>query len=79
MQAWAGFWTHWTSVVFLRAYLRRAREGAFLPADEAELRILLDANVLHKAMYELGYELNNRPAWLRIPVRGILQLMERKR
>jgi maltose alpha-D-glucosyltransferase/alpha-amylase len=30
--------------------------------------------MLEKALYELLYELNNRPAWLRIPLAGILTL-----
>jgi maltose alpha-D-glucosyltransferase/alpha-amylase len=38
--------------------------------------VLLDAFVLEKAVYELNYELNNRPDWVRIPLRGILQLLE---
>lgn len=73
----ARFWTHWVSVVFLEAYLARARGGGFLPTEARELEILLEASLLDKAAYELCYELNNRPAWLKIPLKGILQLMNR--
>jgi maltose alpha-D-glucosyltransferase/alpha-amylase len=47
-----------------------------LPTDPEELWRLLDAYVLEKAVYELGYELSNRPDWVAIPLRGILQLLE---
>lgn len=40
------------------------------------MEILLDAYLLEKAMYELGYELNNRPDWIEIPIEGILGIME---
>lgn len=76
VEPWARFWTHWTSVAFLKAYLGRARQGEFLPKTSQELKTLLEANLMNKALYELGYELNNRPTWLRIPLQGILQLME---
>jgi maltose alpha-D-glucosyltransferase/alpha-amylase len=46
---------------------------ALLPQAE-EAQALLDAYVLEKALYELLYELNNRPTWLRIPISGILSL-----
>ena len=36
---------------------------------------LLQALVLDKALYELGYELNNRPDWVRIPLIGLLKLL----
>jgi maltose alpha-D-glucosyltransferase/alpha-amylase len=76
IEPWARFWTHWTSVVFLQAYLSAAKSGNFLPEGGQEMKTLLEANLMNKALYELGYELNNRPAWLRIPLQGILQLME---
>ena len=47
-----------------------------LPKDPEQLRILFDAYVLEKAIYEIGYELNNRPDWLKVPLEGILQLMK---
>jgi maltose alpha-D-glucosyltransferase/alpha-amylase len=74
-EAWARFWTHWIDVIFLKAFLARAREGGFLPASAGELRVLLDANLLNKAAYEVGYELNNRPSWVKIPLQGILKIM----
>jgi maltose alpha-D-glucosyltransferase/alpha-amylase len=60
----------------LRAYLAIAGKAAFLPSNPEDLGVLLDALLLDKAIYELGYELNNRPAWARIPLIGIRQLLE---
>ena len=37
--------------------------------------MLLDAYLLEKALYEIVYELNNRPDWVRIPLRGVLELL----
>ena len=61
---------------FIKAYLSRARAGGFLPADPVQLRALLDAFCLEKALYELLYELNNRPAWVRVPLRGIIHALK---
>lgn len=69
----ARYWHRWVSVAFLRTYLAVAEGAAFLPASPDDLRLLLDAYLLEKAVYELGYELNNRPGWVRIPLQGILQ------
>jgi maltose alpha-D-glucosyltransferase / alpha-amylase len=75
-ETWAAFWSTWVSATFLRSYLAEARAGDFLPADRAQLRTLLAAYLLEKALYELRYELNNRPDWIRIPLEGILQLLQ---
>jgi maltokinase len=60
---------------FMSAYLD-AIEPALLPASEAGTGKLLQIFELEKAVYELRYELNNRPDWVGIPVRGILRLLE---
>ncbi len=75
VETWARYWTAWVSVAFLRAY-RAATAGApFLPPADAEWTDLLEAYVLDKALYELDYELNNRPDWVAIPLEGILRLL----
>lgn len=75
LATWARFWTLWVSVSFLKAYLELARNAIFLPKAHEELSILLDLYALEKAIYELNYELNNRPEWVDIPLRGILEIL----
>jgi maltose alpha-D-glucosyltransferase/alpha-amylase len=74
-QPWGSFWYAWVSSAFLNAYRQTAGAAPFLPADPEEFQMLLDAHLLEKAVYELGYEMNHRPDWVRIPVLGILELM----
>jgi maltose alpha-D-glucosyltransferase/alpha-amylase len=74
LAAWAILWQNSASAEFLRAYRETiAANPALLPAPQ-ESETLLDAYLLEKALYELLYELNNRPAWLCIPLAGILSL-----
>ncbi len=75
IEKWAAYWSTWSSATFLQTYMRDAAPGEFLPADQAQLRTLLRAHLLEKALYELRYELNNRPDWVKIPLEGILQLV----
>jgi maltose alpha-D-glucosyltransferase/alpha-amylase len=74
LNAWADFWQNSASCEFLRAYRETiAANPALLPSAQ-QSQALLDAYLLEKALYELLYELNNRPSWLRIPLAGILAL-----
>ena len=75
VELWAELWQNAVSVEFLRAY--RITIGATKPhliPPPPEAQVLLDAYLLEKALYELLYELNNRHAWVRIPLAGILTL-----
>jgi maltose alpha-D-glucosyltransferase/alpha-amylase len=80
LEPWARFWTQWVSAAFLRSYLDTGARTLLPPEtpDDDDLQVLLDAHVLEKALYELGYELNNRPDWVAVPLQGILELMEAK-
>jgi maltose alpha-D-glucosyltransferase / alpha-amylase len=76
LESWTRFWCRWVSAVFLRSYLQQTAQTGLLPETHEELQILCDIHLLEKAIYELGYELEHRPDWVRIPLRGILQLLE---
>ena len=75
LEQWAKAWQVWTAASFLKGYLKAAADATFLPADPVQRASLLDLFLLDKAFYELNYELNNRPEWIRIPLRGILELL----
>jgi trehalose synthase-fused probable maltokinase len=68
-------WEEQTREAFLTGYFG-AVDGSLLPPGEAAARTLLTIFELEKAVYELRYELNNRPDWVRIPVAGIARLLE---
>ena len=74
--AWAETWETWTTAAFLRGYFDTLDHALFVPANPAQRDELLAVFVLEKALYELNYELNNRPDWLRIPVFGIRRLLD---
>jgi len=75
LDAGARFWYRWVSDAFMRAYLHHSSGAAHLPQSNDEIRLLLEAHLLEKALYEIVYELNNRPDWVRIPLRGVLELL----
>jgi len=71
LEPWVELWYHYVSGVFLHSYLNTVENAPIVPNKREELEILLQAFLLEKAVYELGYELNNRPDWVIIPIRGI--------
>jgi maltose alpha-D-glucosyltransferase/alpha-amylase len=73
MKRSAATWVEWTSRVYLNAYI-----GCVNPkilGDAEEIERLLRVYLLEKAIYELSYEINNRPTWVKIPLSGIIQLL----
>ncbi len=75
LETYADLWSTRASQVFLNAYLERAGTAPFVPKKQGDLRSLLRSYLIYKALYELRYELNNRPKWVAIPLRGLLSLI----
>jgi len=75
LEPWARAWSQWVSAVFLAGYLDRAQGSRIVPRSDADLALMLEFFRLEKSIYEVGYELNNRPDWLEIPLRGLLELL----
>ena len=74
VEEWSRAWENSAAAEFLRTYREViAKKPDLLPSTH-ETRTLLEAFVLEKSLYELLYELNNRPAWIPIPIAGILSL-----
>jgi maltose alpha-D-glucosyltransferase/alpha-amylase len=74
-RGWADYWYARVAATFLNGYLEPVRAAAVLPSDHGDLATLLDACTLEKAVYELGYELNNRPGWAGVPLHGLLEML----
>lgn len=70
---WAQVCETWTSVAFMQGYLQSAQGQAFMPASHAECFDMLLPFIIDKAVYEINYEVNNRPDWLGIPVTSLLE------
>ncbi|HKW59459.1 MAG TPA: maltose alpha-D-glucosyltransferase [Candidatus Dormibacteraeota bacterium] len=75
LQGWARFWVDSVSAVFLNTYLTTAGKAPWVPQTADDLELQLTTMLLEKALYELRYELNLRPDWVPIPLRGILDLV----
>ncbi|HWH14048.1 MAG TPA: maltose alpha-D-glucosyltransferase [Miltoncostaeaceae bacterium] len=76
LERWGRHWYSWVASAFLRSYLEVSEGAGHVPESREETAQLLDVFLLEKAIYELGYELNSRPDWVGVPLRGILQLLE---
>jgi maltose alpha-D-glucosyltransferase/alpha-amylase len=74
LESWADQWQHYVSRFYLGAYMEKMGMGKDLSRDD---EVLIRTFLMEKAVYELGYELNNRPDWVIVPLRGIHYLMTR--
>jgi maltose alpha-D-glucosyltransferase/alpha-amylase len=76
LEPWARVWAHFAGQTFLQAWKDAVGHAPFVPREAASFDRLLRAFLLEKACYEIQYEINNRPEWVRIPLTGILEVAE---
>ncbi len=76
LERWADLWYREMSSLFLNSYLTTTAEMSFVPPNHDDLEVFLEAYLLDKAVYEIGYELNSRPDWVVIPIRGIKHILK---
>jgi maltose alpha-D-glucosyltransferase/alpha-amylase len=72
VEPWARIWQTSAGASFLKGYFSTVGGATFVPTDSRQRDALLQLFTLDKALYELNYELNNRPDWVRIPLAAIL-------
>ncbi|HEY9792156.1 MAG TPA: maltose alpha-D-glucosyltransferase [Candidatus Obscuribacterales bacterium] len=72
---WASACSTWSAVAFLKGYRAATAGQPFLPSDDKMFFEALVPFVVDKAIYEIGYELNNRPDWLSIPITGLIEYL----
>jgi maltose alpha-D-glucosyltransferase/alpha-amylase len=70
-------WYHYMSGFFMKAYLETVKDNPIIPQKKEDLEVLLQTFLLQKAIYELNYEVNNRPSWVMVPLSGIKSIMNR--
>lgn len=79
LDACAPLLDEWESIAsrsFLNGYREAIGDAPSYPADAEAAQRLLDLFLIEKALYEIRYELSNRPSWLIVPLSGLLQLLE---
>ncbi|MCU7495221.1 MAG: maltose alpha-D-glucosyltransferase [Ignavibacteria bacterium] len=76
MQPWIEPWYYYITGAFLSSYLETIKGYDIVPEKKDELSILLNLFLIDKSVYEIGYELNNRPDWVIIPMQGIQLIMK---
>jgi maltose alpha-D-glucosyltransferase/alpha-amylase len=74
---WPKIWGKMATDAFLGAYweVSESRSGVYLPSDFVDFNKLVKFFVAEKAVYELGYELNNRPSWAGIPATALMDIV----
>ncbi|MDB5219553.1 MAG: 1,4-alpha-glucan (glycogen) branching enzyme GH3-type [Myxococcaceae bacterium] len=72
---WAAFWYRAVAASFLRGWLSAVEGTIVVPEEPASTRCLLDLYLFEKGIYEVGYEMNNRPDWVDIPLEGVREIL----
>lgn len=75
LEPWAELWSYYTGQHFYDQYAAQVQGRDLIPEDSEEQHLLLKAYLMDKAIYELNYELNNRPEWVGIALKGLNRLL----
>ena len=76
LEPWVEPWYRMVSGTFLQSYLQTIGDAPILPKETSDLELLLHIFLINKGIYELSYELNNRPDWLIVPIRGVALVLQ---
>ncbi|MFC1905727.1 hypothetical protein ACFLXL_02840 [Chloroflexota bacterium] len=78
LEAWGDIWKRLVCEVFIDGYLEVARRSSksYVPGSADAIQKALMVFQVDKAIYELNYELNNRPTWAEIPLNYLLSLLK---
>ncbi len=76
LEPWVRLWEERTRRAFLEGYTEGVGAAASYPEDEEHARALIELFTIEKALYEIRYELDNRPDWVGIPIKSVLDLLE---
>ena len=75
VDGWRRRWTDAVTARLVDAYFAAIDDAGLIPDDDGDRRLLLDVYMLVKAMYEVRYELSNRPDWVGWPIAAIVDLL----
>ena len=76
LEPWTTYWSRWVRAHFLRVYMTHVQDAPFWPKSSKDAARLLAVHQLEKAVYEFSYEMNNRPEWMAIPLKGINEIIQ---
>ncbi|MBT8319605.1 MAG: hypothetical protein KJP01_05690, partial [Gramella sp.] len=76
LEEWAETWHYYTSRLYIKGYLEKAGTKDYVPKAHGDFQILMFTFLLEKALSELNYEIDNRPEWILIPIRGIKAILK---
>ena len=79
LSPWADLWVALVTQAFWEEYTATAAGAGFLPQEPEVCQMLLRALMLEKSLYEVDYELNNRPTWVSVPLGAIVPLIQEGR
>ncbi|STX50371.1 Trehalose synthase/amylase TreS [Legionella busanensis] len=69
-------WYCWICHLFINTYLEYPGIKNLMPKETECFALLLKAFMFEKVLHEIEYEINNRPDWLYVPCKGLIQLLE---